>query len=73
MPENIYPENKKLHKKPARRSQRSKKKQIFYLLIKAVKRDPFKIFSIVLGGLLLIIITILFILYTRDLPVIKSN
>ena len=39
-------------------------------LIKRIKRkvrkDPFKILSAVIGGLLLIVITILFIMYSRE-------
>ena len=67
MPQNIYSANKV----SSRRSNQSKayskrKKHIIKRSIKVIKKDPIKIIALFFGGILLVIITILFILYANN-------
>ena len=55
----------------SRRSRRSKRKTkrknvLLKRIGRRIKKDPIKIFAVFFGGILLVVITILFILYARD-------
>ncbi len=61
----------------SRRSHRSKRnsrrKNVLKRIITRVKKDPVKIFAVFFGGILLVVITILFILYANDIASKKNQ
>lgn len=74
MTENIHSSTKKRSRRTGRSNRNSKRKNIFLKrVMRTVKKDPIKILSVVFGGVLLIIVTILFILYSRDSSVNKKQ
>ncbi len=74
MAKNIHSSTNNRSRRTGRKNLNSKRKKSFFKrIIRIVKKDPIKIFSVVFGGLLLIIITMLFILYSRDSSVSKKQ
>ncbi len=74
MTENIHSSIKNRSRRTSYNNRKSKRKNIFLKrVMRTVKKDPIKILSVVFGGVLLIIVTILFILYSRDSSVNKKQ
>ncbi len=67
MPKNIYLANRVSSPRSNKFKQQSnRKKHIVKRVIKIIKKDPTKTIAVFFGGILLIIITILFILYANN-------
>ncbi len=73
MAKNIYSANKAISRRSSHSRRHSKKKKhIFRSIIGGIKKDPIKIIAVVFGGILLILITILFLLYAKE-STLKKN
>ncbi len=67
MPKNMYSAKKvSLRRSNKAKPHSKRKKHITKRIIKIIKKDPIKILAVFFGGILLIILTILFILYAKD-------
>ncbi len=74
MTKNIHSSTKNRSRKAGRNPPNSKRKKGFFKrAMRIVRKDPIKILSVVFGSLLLIIVTILFILYSKDSSVNKKQ
>lgn len=58
----------KRHRGSKSKTKRHKKKSssLVKSIMRKLRKDPFKLFSALFGGLLLLIITVLFVLYARE-------
>lgn len=74
MAKNIYSANKAISRRSNHSKRHSKqKKHIFRSIMRGIKKDPIRIIAIVFGGILLILMTILFLLYAKDSSLKKNQ
>ncbi len=74
MDKNLSSKNKVISRRSNQSKRHSKKRRhIGKIIFRRIKKDPIKISAVVLGGILLIIISILFILYAKDESIKKDQ